>query len=266
MSDPRRLVDSESGSSRRLRHLLRAARADLPAEDRLQGILTGLGPALGGPGVTGAHVPAIHGTGPAATGVTSTATGLKIATIAKVGVAALLTLSAATGGYLLTSPTIPPPVVPQRASVGAAPPATAAAPSSGPQPAVDVPRAASQVPVAASAAPTETPSVPRADGVSEIALLDAAQDALPSDPAAALVLADSHAARFPHGALAQEREVIAIEALSRLGRIDEAKHRARRFARDFPGSAHGPRIESLLRILRFIIRDCPLHSQATWRK
>jgi hypothetical protein len=246
MSDPQRLVNSDSRSTWRLRYLLRAARADLPAEDRLQGILTGVGAAVGGANGPGGHAPGIDGAGPTVTGATTVATGLKMATLAKVGVATLLTLGAATGGYLSTRPAIAPTAAPQRAPVVAAPSATAVAPSSVAT-AIDVPLAASEGPVAASAAPTQAPSAPRAeDGVSEIALLDAAQDALPSDPAAALVLADRHAARFPHGALAQEREVIAIEAMSRLGRIDDARRRAHRFSREFPRSAHWPRIELLV--------------------
>ena len=44
----------------------------------------------------------------------------------------------------------------------------------------------------------------------------------------------------------QEREVIAIEALMKLGRSDEARLRADRFSRTFPGSAHTPRVMQLV--------------------
>jgi outer membrane protein assembly factor BamD (BamD/ComL family) len=77
-------------------------------------------------------------------------------------------------------------------------------------------------------------------------LLESAQDALASSPESALSLAERHATRFPHGSLAQEREVIAIEALLRLGRGDAARVRADRFYRAFPRSAHRARIENLL--------------------
>jgi hypothetical protein len=80
----------------------------------------------------------------------------------------------------------------------------------------------------------------------EFSLLEQAQRALRSDPQRALDLADRDARRFPSGALSQEREVIAIEALVQLGRADEARARASRFFQAFPGSAHGPRIAALL--------------------
>jgi hypothetical protein len=80
----------------------------------------------------------------------------------------------------------------------------------------------------------------------EFSLLEQAQRALRTDPQRALGLADADEKRFPSGALAQERDVIAIEALVQLGRADEASARARRFFRAFPGSAHGPRIAALL--------------------
>jgi hypothetical protein len=101
-----------------------------------------------------------------------------------------------------------------------------------------------------TAAQTSGSAVPVASGSpdeSEIALLQAAQGALRDSPASALGLADRHASHFPTGALAQEREVIAIEALLALDRRDKASERAARFARDFPNSAHLPRIEALLR-------------------
>jgi hypothetical protein len=44
--------------------------------------------------------------------------------------------------------------------------------------------------------------------------------------------------------LAQEREVIAIEALKRLGRSDEAARRAADFARRYPGSAYRKKLDT----------------------
>jgi hypothetical protein len=80
----------------------------------------------------------------------------------------------------------------------------------------------------------------------ELTLLQGAADRVRADPSEALALADEHAARFPSGSLAQEREVIAIEALVRLNRAGQARERAKRFARDFPTSAHRLRIEILV--------------------
>jgi hypothetical protein len=80
---------------------------------------------------------------------------------------------------------------------------------------------------------------------SEVRLLQRAQDALSGAPDRALGLTREHAARFPAGVLTQEREVVAIQALLRLGRRDEARARAEGFVRAFPGSAHRRRVEAL---------------------
>jgi len=80
----------------------------------------------------------------------------------------------------------------------------------------------------------------------EIALLRDAQDALRSSPATALSLADEHAAHFAAGILSQEREVIAIEALIMVGRLDEARARAARLFRAVPRTAYRPRVQALL--------------------
>jgi hypothetical protein len=80
----------------------------------------------------------------------------------------------------------------------------------------------------------------------ELSLLARAQASLSSDPADALSLANEHERRFGAGALAQEREVIAIGALVHLGRVAEARARAARFHALYPTSAHGRRVDVLL--------------------
>jgi hypothetical protein len=80
----------------------------------------------------------------------------------------------------------------------------------------------------------------------ELPLLTRAQAALPADPAGALALCEEHARTYPAGTFAQEREVIAIDALVRLGRRDEARSRAARFAATYPSSSDRPRIETLV--------------------
>ncbi|MEI9940974.1 MAG: hypothetical protein WDO69_27470 [Pseudomonadota bacterium] len=82
------------------------------------------------------------------------------------------------------------------------------------------------------------PAATLAKPQSEAGLLEQARRALNGSPSTALRLANQHTARFPHGALTQEREVIAIEALRRLHRTSEADLRAAAFARAYPGSAH----------------------------
>lgn len=77
--------------------------------------------------------------------------------------------------------------------------------------------------------------------LSESALLQLAHDAIPTNPRRALALTGEHARRFPTGVLAQEREVIAVEALVRIGRRDEARARAATFLATYPSSAYRSR-------------------------
>lgn len=118
-----------------------------------------------------------------------------------------------------------------------APTAQATDPVSVPAPAPD------PVPVPALA---PVPTRPTQDPVAELALLEAAQSALATSPARALAIAQQHARRFPDGALAQEREVIVIDALVRLDRAPDAEARARRFDARWPSSAHRRRIDVIL--------------------
>ncbi|HEY3496085.1 MAG TPA: hypothetical protein VGK73_15410 [Polyangiaceae bacterium] len=95
--------------------------------------------------------------------------------------------------------------------------------------------------VASSPAPDE--GVPYRED--EFALLRRAQAVLERDPRKALVLAGDHERKFPGGAFAQEREVVAIDALLLLGRRAEAQARADRFHRQWPDSVHGRRVDVL---------------------
>lgn len=116
------------------------------------------------------------------------------------------------------------------------------------------PTAQDPLPITPSAAPAPTtppsaPTKPHSSGTasgaatlgtvqSEASLLEAARAALSTNPERALLLTRQHGAQFPHGALAQEREVIAISALRRLGRNSEADARAAHFDAAYPKSVH----------------------------
>jgi hypothetical protein len=78
----------------------------------------------------------------------------------------------------------------------------------------------------------------------ESALLQRAQSALASDPARALALTEQHRHSFPAGALREEREAIAIQALRGLGREPEARARAARFETKYPNSVHRSRVQA----------------------
>jgi hypothetical protein len=97
---------------------------------------------------------------------------------------------------------------------------------------------------AAAASPTTTTR--RAPPPTEGELLRRAQESLHVAPARALELVQEHAALYPSGALAQERDVIGIEALMRLGRADQARASAQRFLEQHPGSPHRSHVEALM--------------------
>jgi hypothetical protein len=121
-----------------------------------------------------------------------------------------------------------PPALPLPVSPATDP---ASPPAQGPEPAADKVQARSTV----------RSSVP---STRESALLQRAQGALASDPARALSLTDQHRRSFPAGALREEREAIAIQALRRLGREPEARARAARFETKYPNSVHRPRVQA----------------------
>jgi len=131
--------------------------------------------------------------------------------------------------------------------------AAVAAPSAAPEPPPVVPErtpprttTADQASDSTSAADAGVPTTP-ADR-DELALLARAQAALRTDAGTALRLATEHAQTFPGGALAQEREVIAIDALLRLGQKAEGTARAKAFHQRFPASAHGRRVDVLVNV------------------
>jgi hypothetical protein len=80
---------------------------------------------------------------------------------------------------------------------------------------------------------------------SEPEMLGRAHAMLARDPAAALRLAGEHERAYPAGAMIQEREVVAIDALTRLGRAADARARAQRFVARFPSSALRARVEAI---------------------
>jgi len=79
----------------------------------------------------------------------------------------------------------------------------------------------------------------------EASFLKRAKVSLAADPGRALRMAEEHPSRYPHGGLIQEREVIAIEALIRLGRTEEARARAATFHSLYPQSAHRIHIDGM---------------------
>lgn len=82
------------------------------------------------------------------------------------------------------------------------------------------------------------PAAGKADLDAEIALLAAGKRALGAgDASDALRLAKQHAREFPRGSLADERELLRVEALCGLGKVEKARATADGFLRKKPKAA-----------------------------
>jgi hypothetical protein len=111
-------------------------------------------------------------------------------------------------------------------------------------PAAPAPSSAARAP--AGGATSETTKPPVAPPPSETELLRDARLVLNQNPAQALSLCEQHRREYPGGSMSQEREVIAITALAHLGRNDEARARAERFARAYPSSPYRKRVDAVV--------------------
>jgi hypothetical protein len=76
--------------------------------------------------------------------------------------------------------------------------------------------------------------------------LASAERVLVTDPARALALVRAGDSSFPDGYFRQERAYMAIVALTRIGRWDEAKAEANRFFASYRSSPYRARIERAL--------------------
>ena len=231
--DPPRLLDSASPY---VRSILRAGEGEVPDEAKLAALALKLGPILGGAGGAGGGGAIAAKSGVAAK-TASVGSALKIAG------SAVLAATLAVGSAIYVPKIMATPT--QTAATGITisdSTATAVAAASTLAPPVEtmVPAASISAPSARKAAAVvESPDV-------EVKLLERAQDALRTRPQEALALCTEHANRFPQGLLTQEREVIAIEALTQTGTMPEANARAGRFAANYPNSTHLRRVEALV--------------------
>jgi len=232
--DPVRLDLSDDAPAAAI-EALRLARGDAPDAARLAAIeaavLVKIAPPTGGGG---------GGSG-----------GSSLAPMAKAGAVAIAAGAAVVAVVLATRSQPPPAVAHDTAPTASASASASAMPVPEP-PALSV----DALPSAPSpaVAPTRPAALPTASAApdpaeserAEVALLDRAQASLPASPADTLARCDEHARRFATGTLVQEREVLAIDALLRLGRRGEAEARAARFRQSFPRSGHLRRVEALL--------------------
>jgi hypothetical protein len=248
--DPDRLVESTEAPES-LRAALCSARADTANARELRALAASLAPQLGSGGGGGASA------GSAGAKAGSGSLKWMILSGVVVGGVALVVASRPNAPVApADSPSVSAP------AVALEPPATQASAVQGPagsaEPQGGPPADAStaQPPAGASAPgrvvreprPLSKPAV-QPDAVadrkpSEASLLDAARKALQSNPKQALALTDEHRALYPNGMLVQEREVIAIEALRRMGATDAADQRNRAFGAAYPTTIHGREVQT----------------------
>lgn len=131
-------------------------------------------------------------------------------------------------------------------------PAQSSTPVNGAEPRVNSPSQPAVAP-ALEPSPAEEPAAkkdpirpeePAEPQRTEVQLLYEARKSMSGQPLAALKLLNEHAARFPRGMLAPEREVLVIEALRSVGRTSEATERLQQFRARYPKSLHLRRLET----------------------
>lgn len=185
--------------------------------------------------------------GPVSSGGAPAAAGSTLATTKLVAVAVAAALAGLAGGVVLgrTWWQPPPVVIEKRVEVQVpVPMEPVVAPTPTPQPAaVEAvpPKAAPQVRPPA-AAPTVDEALAR-----ERELIDTARSALlRANPAGAVTVLQAHAAQFPSGRFAEERESLWVQALVAQGDVDGARARAKQFHAQFPKSLLGPTVDAAL--------------------
>jgi hypothetical protein len=139
----------------------------------------------------------------------------------------------------------------RRAAPAVEGPAVSAPTMSAPVAPAPLPAVVLAPPPRSPALPTrESPPVPRSSPASRLAeegrvVLDARRALREGDAASALRRLEAARAAFSGGALVQEREALAIEALGQLGRREAAAARAQAFLRAYPGSPHAAAVAKL---------------------
>ncbi len=264
--DPTRWSELAGGAPEELRDLLNTARQDVPDEREMKAmgltVRTITAACVGGAIAGSAGGSAVAGA-KATTGAAGAAAGggtVLGTTAAKIGVGILLVGGATLGTWSATRDATPPE--------GSSPtPAHMVAPAPQPDDAKpsntvvdegpDVeeekqttdegdaadPQSEAEVTTDGSSKAAGEQSKKQAPPPSEVSLLKAAQRALRDDPNRAMALVRQHQALYPSGQLVQEREVIRIKALERLGKENEASDAEKKFEQNFPDSAHRSRLE-----------------------
>lgn len=254
MTEPKRLLDDpEMGALLRndLEAARRAAGVDYDIERGLDRHM-----ALVGAGVIGivagtatqttSIAPASAGAASTSAASTGTLSAIKAAIVAKgIWVAAGIGVAGASAAVYATHESTPkPPAV--VAPVSSAKHAERVTPAQAPQretmelgDAVDP----ATLPLARSDAPKAmSPRPQRSVDADEVTTYAHARELASKDPAAALAILQDNEKRFTGGILTEEREALAVQCLSRLGRDAEARARGEAFLRAHPTSPLAERV------------------------
>lgn len=260
-TDPKRIRASEGGASPRLAEAIACARADGPSPGQLAAMRMALG--LNGPqgGGEGAHPD------PIAPKVIESALVKPILQVSAKGgamLAAAACLLAALGGFGAGSVRAPREARAAQSDRGRDTPRAEANPVLTNSQAATSPRAQPHAPepLATAARPANHTRrtgaralIPSDNQVAEeLLLLERANASLVSRPQRTLSLAREHGQRFRRGVLVEEREMLAVQALIRLGRLDDARRRAEALRAAYPQTAYGERLTTLLHGLPDVAR------------
>lgn len=258
MSDPTRLFE-DPGASPALKELLGSARDDGPSAADLARLASKLGPLLVATApATAAAAAASSSAAPAGAVATGTqvAAGVslvKVAVIAAVG-GTIIAGGAFQAGRSYEAAHPPPPKVEKVAAAPVEAPPVVVEPVVEPEPApVAEPPAPAPEPEqpkavkATARVPAKASAPPAPQTLSEVELLEKAMAAMRAgDAKEALALTARHETQFGSGALVQEREMLAIEALLKSGRAGDARLKAQAFRQKYPTSSHLLRLDALV--------------------
>jgi hypothetical protein len=241
----------KSGALELERRLLDAAAREEPPPELIQRMASAVGVAA--PSAPSPEAPRLEATSPdPAPAPAGAAAGSSSLFSWMAGTVALV----AVGGVLWATRTSPsePATIP--AATTTAPRATAVSPA--PSFASTPPQSADGVPASRSPSPASTAPAPErlrrrspADLGAQIALIDAARDAVSAGAGnQALQLIRQYQTSYPAGSFQPEASAIRIEALIKLGRNAEAKALAERFVTRHKGSPLAERVARLSGITR----------------
>jgi RNA polymerase sigma-70 factor (ECF subfamily) len=223
-----------------------SVRSEKPSEaGRRRAVVASIAVACGLSATTTAEV----GAAPAATGLAVafkwllTPAVLNWTGVAVVGGAVAIGVAQRPSRELVPTAAAHPPVAPP----AIAPPPESPRPRVEPQVVPSPPPPAQPLPQARAARARVSPATPAPGLRDDLDLLDRARTALAAgDAQGALGILAAHDRTFPQSALAEEAEVLRVEALAAAGRAGAARDEARRFLARYPDSPHAGRVRKAL--------------------